>query len=372
MRGKNLFRLLIVFSLASQFCGFVLAETSKLSEELQPEFGGEPQQELYLDSDGKPRFHLYNGEEVAILSSNNSRTMVMQADSQFSRNLYDKEYRLTSRLTWVNKATTSSTATVVKAEEKTPEKENEEEKSPPMVMPPELAFQEDYYYYENSRIKQKVVLTNFLDKSRLESYYSSEGLVTKEEVFTFLPDESEDKDLENKKKSENKKQTEEKDKSVEQSDKESLEQSKDNEPNDLVTDPWKDFPELTLTSVTEYKYNDEGVLTEKISTAYYREETESGYSKQKSESSKKSKKEFPRSLKKTVQRVVYQTPGNIYGGYDLFEDGELLISRKYNESGQYLEIRYIDTMKIETLYEGARLLSEVIYLDGKELRRTEY
>ena len=99
--------------------------------------------------------------------------------------------------------------------------------------------------------------------------------------------------------------------------------------------------------MTEYFYNPERDLTETRITLHGQDEP-------------------------FVQKTLYHSPGNIYGGYDYFENDELLVSRKYEDESVCTETRYFDNMKIEARYNGARLLSEVVYLDGKEIRTTEY
>lgn len=256
-------------------------------------------QELLYDGKGLPRLHLYDGEETALLSSPSSKTMVMKSDGFFTRNLYDQEYRLQSRLTWQEEGSSTDSGN-----------------SP---LSSKIVLQEDYFYYENSRNRQKVVLTDFTDTSRTERFYSLEGLVTREEIYG--PDS------------------------------ENASSSQDLHPQDANPDvneqEASDFSRLALKKVTEYFYNPERDLTETRITLHGQDET-------------------------FVQKTLYHSPGNIYGGYDYFENDELLVSRKYEDESVCTETRYFDNMKIEARYNGARLLSEVVYLDGKEIRRTEY
>ncbi len=258
-----------------------------------------PIQELLYDGKGLPRLHLYDGEETALLSAPSSKTMVMKSDGFFTRNLYDHEYRLQSRLTWQEEGTSTD--------------------SDNSSLSSQIVLQEDYFYYENSRNRQKVVLTDFTDTSRTERFYSLEGLVTREEIYGL--------------------------------DSENASSSQDVNPQDANPDANEqeasDFSRLALKKVTEYFYNPERDLTETRITLHGQDET-------------------------FVQKTLYHSPGNIYGGYDYFENDELLVSRKYEDESVCTETRYFDNMKIEARYNGARLLSEVVYLDGKEIRRTEY
>ena len=108
-----------------------------------------------------------------------------------------------------------------------------------------------------------------------------------------------------------------------------------------------DLSYLSLNQVVEYFYNPERDLTEKRITLHGKDEA-------------------------FVQKTLYHNPGNIHGGYDYFENDTLLVSRKYEDESVCTETRYFDNMKIEARYNGARLLSEVVYLDDKEIRRTAY
>ena len=254
-----------------------------------------PIQELLYDGKGLPRLHLYDGEETALLSAPSSKTLVMKSDGFFTRNLYDKEYRLQSRLTWQEKDAASGA------------------ENPPLSS--HIVLQEDYFYYENSRNRQKVVLTDFTDTSRTERFYSQEGLVTREEIYGF--------------------------------DSEKAMYPQDTNTQDANEQETDDFSRLTLKKSTEYFYNPERNLIETRITLHGQDEP-------------------------FVQKTLYHSPGNIHGGYDYFENDELLVSRKYENESVCTETRYFDNMKIEAKYNGARLLSEVVYLDGKEIRRTVY
>lgn len=263
-----------------------------------------PIQELLYDGKGLPRLHLYDGEETALLSAPSSKTMVMKSDGFFTRNLYDHEYRLQSRLTWQEEGTSTD--------------------SDNSSLSSQIILQEDYFYYENSRNRQKVVLTDFIDTSRTERFYSLEGLVTREEIYG--PD------------SENASSSQ---------DVNPLDANPQDANPDVNEQEASDFSRLALKKVTEYFYNPERDLTETRITLHGQDEP-------------------------FVQKTLYHSPGNIYGGYDYFENDELLVSRKYEDESVCTETRYFDNMKIEARYNGARLLSEVVYLDGKEIRRTEY
>ena len=256
-------------------------------------------QELLYDGKGLPRLHLYDGEETALLSSPSSKTMVMKSDGFFTRNLYDQEYRLKSRLTWQEEGSSTDSGN-----------------SP---LSSKIVLQEDYFYYENSRNRQKVVLTDFTDTSRTERFYSLEGLVTREEFYG--PDSE--------KLSEQKSEI------------------KDTSSQENTSQNTADLSHLSLNQVVEYFYNPERDLTEKRITLHGKDEA-------------------------FVQKTLYHNPGNIHGGYDYFENDTLLVSRKYEDESVCTETRYFDNMKIEARYNGARLLSEVVYLDGKEIRRTAY
>lgn len=245
----------------------------------------EPVQELLYDGKGLPRLHFYGGEEAALLSIDSSRTVVTKADGVFTRNLYDREYRLQSRITWLEEA--FSTA----------DSENS-------LAPAQIALQEEYFYYDNSRNPQRVVLTDFQKTSRTECFYSPEGLLTREEVYGLDSEKA-------------------------------LEHHSDSQAS------------LTLVRVIEYQYTPEQELVEK-KTVHHGEGGD------------------------LVEKILYHRPGNIHGGYDYFENEVLLVSRKYQDESTYIENRYFDNMRIETHHNGARLLSEVVYLDGKEIRRTEY
>lgn len=257
----------------------------------------EPVQELLYDRNGLLRLHLYDGEETSLLSADSSRTVVTKADGVFTRNLYDGEYRLQSRITWLEE--TLSTADFE-----------------PSLTPAQIAVQEEYFYYDNSRNRQRVVQTDFQKKNRIEYFYSSEGLLTREE--TYEPDGK---------------------KALEQQVKAELKDSKSQDATVLL--------HLSLNQVVEYFYNSENDLIEKRITHHGGENA-------------------------LVEKTLYHRPGNIHGGYDYFENEKLLVSRKYEDESAYTETRYFNNMKIETRHNGARLLSEVVYLDGKEIRRTEY
>jgi hypothetical protein len=195
-------------------------------------------QELLYDGKGLPRLHLYDGEETALLSAPSSKTMVMKSDGFFTRNLYDKEYRLQSRLTWQEKDAATGA------------------KNPPLSS--HIVLQEDYFYYENSRNRQKVVLTDFTDTSRTERFYSQEGLVTREEIYGF-------------------------------------DSEKAMYPQDVNEQETDDFSRLTLKKSTEYFYNLEKNLIETRITLHGQDEP-------------------------FVQKTLYHSPGNIHGGYDYFEN----------------------------------------------------
>ena len=271
-------------------------------------------QELLYDGKGLPRLHLYDGEETALLSSPSSKTMVMKSDGFFTRNLYDQEYRLQSRLTWQEEGSSTDSGN-----------------SP---LSSKIVLQEDYFYYENSRNRQKVVLTDFTDTSRTERFYSLEGLVTREEFYG--PDSenassSQDVNLQD----------------ANPQDVNPLDANPQDANPDVNEQEASDFSRLALKKVTEYFYNPERNLTETRITLHGQDEA-------------------------FVQKTLYHSPGNIHGGYDYFENDTLLVSRKYEDESVCTETRYFDNMKIEARYNGARLLSEVVYLDGKEIRRTEY
>lgn len=293
-------------------------EQSQNPENESPQEGDRAEEEppvpqLIMDGRGKPRLHLYDGEETSILSTNTSQTLVTKADGSFTRILYDSEYRLQSRLVWQEGDTSIG-----------------DEKS--FFSPSEITSQEDFFYYDNSRSRQKVVLTDFKEAARKESFYSLEGLLVKEELYHYVPGE----DTEKTSGSENLASGE--DGAV---DGEGL------SPKDVPLNPWETFPPLTLVQVTEYQYDQDKLLTEKKVTQHSGDE-------------------------RFIQKTVYHSPGNLHGGFDYFENEQLLISRKYEDESQYTETRYFDTMRVEALYSGSRLLAEVVYLDGKELRRTEF
>ncbi len=287
MRFRLLSCLVIVGVLGQAFGTEKSVETAAIQEPAV--------QELLYDGKGLPRLHLYDGEETALLSAPSSKTMVMKSDGFFTRNLYDHEYRLQSRLTWQEEGTSTD--------------------SDNSSLSSQIVLQEDYFYYENSRNRQKVVLTDFTDTSRTERFYSQEGLVTREEVYGF--------------------------------DSEKAMHPQDVNPQDANEQETDDFSRLTLKKSTEYFYNPERNLTETRVTLHGQDEP-------------------------FVQKTLYHSPGNIHGGYDYFENDELLVSRKYENESVCTETRYFDNMKIEARYNGARLLSEVVYLDGKEIRRTVY
>ena len=262
MRCSRLFCLLSVLLCS---VGQALETEPMLQRETQ-----EPVEELLYDGKGLPRLHRYDEEDTAFLSALSSRTVVTRAAGTFSRNLYDEDYRLQSRLTW--------------------QESGSEAASEGSIFPARLTLQEEYFYYENSRSRQKVVLTDFSQSRRTERFYSQGGLLTREEVY----------EIDEKK---------------------------------------------TLNHIVEYFYTAEGDLTEKQITHQGRA---------------------------LVEKTQYHRPGNVHGGYDYFENGVLLVSRKYQDESVYTETRYFDNMKIEAKYNGARLLSEVVYLDGTEIRRTDY
>lgn len=286
-------------------------------------------EELLLDGRTSPRLHLYDGEETALLSSSSSRSLATMADNSVTHRIYDGAYRLKSKLTWQE------------AEVPAPNPTGGAEGNGSLLEPPRLISQEDYYYHGDSPSYQRIVLTNFQEKSRTESFFSTEGLLTREEISRFVPEDAagEHNTSDDKKES--------KQGATAKADDNDVEEEVVVEVTDLPLDPWKDFPQLTLTKKIEYQYNEEMALVEKVTTHLEGEESFS-------------------------ERIVYHQPGNIYGGYDQFEDDKLLVSRKYQDKSHYMETRYMDGMKIEAQYNGARLVSEIMYLDGKELRRTEY
>lgn len=286
-------------------------------------------EEMLLDGRNSPRLHLYDGEETALLSSSSSRSLATMADNSVTHRIYDGTYRLKSKLIW------QETETPV------PNSTDGGESNGTLLEPPQLISQEDYYYHGDSPSYQRIVLTNFQEKSRTESFFSTEGLLIREEISQFVPEEAADEQNTSDHKKDSKKEASAK------ADDKDAEEEVVAEVTDLPLDPWKDFPKLTLTKRIEYQYNEERALVEKVTTHLEEEESFS-------------------------ERMVYHQPGDIYGGYDQFEDDQLLVSRKYQDENQYTETRYIDNIRIESLYNGARLVSETIYLDGKELRRTEY
>ena len=306
-----------------------LAKTESSSEQVVPSDSVEEPVELLLNGREGARLHLYNGEETAVSSYSGGRGLATRADNSVTHRIYDGAYRLKSKLTWQEDA-----AGILKS---AAEKVDGEA----LLKPPRLVSQEDYYYYEDSSSYQRVVLTDFLKTSRTERFFSPDGLLVREEFYQFVPEEGSQEEAlysEEEKVSAKDATGEEAGASVE-------------EPavpvTDLPFDPWKDFPQLTLTGKIEYQYSEDKALVEKVTT---RREGEESFS----------------------QRLAYHQPGNVYGGYDEFEDGQLLVSRKYDDENQYTETRYMDGMRIESIYNGSRLISEAIYLDGKELRRTEY
>ena len=258
----------------------------------------EPGQELLYDGQGLPRLHLYDGEETSLLSLGSSRTVVAKADGAFVRNLYDGDYRLQSRLTWSEGAAADGLRQD--------------------LAPAELRLQEEFFYYGDSRARQRVVLTDFQGMSRRESFYSMEGLLTREEVYRPRPAGGPER-----------------------------EQLSGEGPSSGSLPNGRGLPDLALAQRTEYEYDQEGALVEK--RAFHHGEHEG-----------------------LVQRTLYHTPGNVLGGYDYFENGSLLVSRKYEDESVYTETRHFGNMRVEARYDGARLVSEVVYLDGRELRRAEY
>ena len=130
MRCSRLFCLLSVLLCS---VGQALETEPMLQRETQ-----EPVEELLYDGKGLPRLHRYDEEDTAFLSALSSRTVVTRAAGTFSRNLYDEDYRLQSRLTW--------------------QESGSEAASEGSVFPTRLTLQEEYFYYENSRSRQKVVL----------------------------------------------------------------------------------------------------------------------------------------------------------------------------------------------------------------------
>lgn len=310
-----------------------LAKTESSDEQVAPSDLAEEPVELLLNGGEGARLHLYNGEETAVFSYSGGRRMATMADSTVTHRIYDKAYRLKSKLTWQELGGFVPTPA---------EKDDGDEA---LLEPPQLVSQEDYYYYEDSSSYQRVVLTDFQETSRTERFFSPEGLLVREEFYQFV--------LEDDSYSEEEAEPA-KDATAEEAGAlvggtvgEASTKVTAVPVTDLPLDPWKDFPQLMLTGKTEYQYNEGKALVEKVTT---RREGEESFS----------------------QRLAYHQPGNIHGGYDEFEDGQLLVSRKYDDENQYTETRYMDGMRIEAIYNGARLVSETIYLDGKELRRTEY
>ncbi|MBQ4331801.1 MAG: hypothetical protein IJC31_08200 [Spirochaetaceae bacterium] len=275
------------------------------------ETGAVPE-ELLLDGRNAPRLHLYDGEETAVLSYGGSRSLVTMADNRVVHRMYDETYRLKSKRIWQETGASAPKAT------------DGGEGNGVLLEPSQLVAQEDFYYHDSGAGYHRVVLTDFQGMRRTERFFSPEGLLTREEFYQFIPAEA----------------------STEQASEITVEAAA--EPaTDLPRDPWQRFPKLTLTKIIEYQYNGEEALTERLTTHL---DGENAF----------------------TERIVYHQPGNIHGGYDTFEGDQLLVSRSYQDENHYTETRYIDNIRIESIYSGARLISETIYLDGKELRRTEY
>ena len=131
MRFRLLSCLFIVGILGQAFGTEEAVETAALQETaVQGTVDQGTVQELLYDGKGLPRLHLYDGEETALLSSPSSKTMVMKSDGFFTRNLYDQEYRLKSRLTWQEEGSSTDSGN-----------------SP---LSSKIVLQEDYFYYERN------------------------------------------------------------------------------------------------------------------------------------------------------------------------------------------------------------------------------
>ena len=274
------------------------------------ETGAVPEK-LLLNDKNEVRLHLYDGEETAVFSYSGGGRLATMANNTFTHRIYDKAYRLKSKLVWQDESAGVSKSAEVKGDGEV------------LLVPPRLVSQEDYYYHDSGGY-QRVVLTDFLETNCTERFFSSDGLLIREEFYQFIPAEA----------------------SKERASEITVEAAA--EPvTDLPRDPWQGFPKLTLTKKIEYQYNGEDALTERLTTHLGGENA-------------------------FTERIVYHQPGNIHGGHDTFEGDQLLVSRSYQDENHYTETRYIDNIRIESLYSGARLISETIYLDGKELRRTEY
>ena len=190
--------------------------------------------------------------------------------------------------------------------------------------PPKLFSKEEYFYYPDSGKKQRVLSTDFQGMSRIERLYSEDGLLVKE-AFYHQALETGDGGGQSAPEGEA-----------------AAGGERAGEDN---------FPEVALAKSIEYIYNQDKKLTEKRVSLFEADGSQKVGG---------------------VQKTVYHTPGDVHGGYDYFEDNRLLLSRKYENESDYTETRYFGNQKIEALYSGARLLAEVVYLDGKEVRRTTY
>lgn len=74
-----------------------------------------------------------------------------------------------------------------------------------------------------------------------------------------------------------------------------------------------------------------------------------------------------------TERTVFRIPGNERGGYDYYKDGALSRSVEYSSESDYTETVYFSGgHSVAASYSGGRLVEEVFFLDGKELRRNSY
>lgn len=121
-------------------------------------------------------------------------------------------------------------------------------------------------------------------------------------------------------------------------------------PNEVISGKNHDLTkDDTLISETTYVYNSDSHIMEKCVTTHKVNEPP------------------------VRERTVYLVPGNERGGHELYVDGTLRRTVIYLDEDEYSDtVFFPGGQSVEAVYSGARLVEEVFYMDGKELRRSKY
>jgi len=113
-----------------------------------------------------------------------------------------------------------------------------------------------------------------------------------------------------------------------------------------------DLKNVTFGKKTEmhsYQYNSEGLITSKLITKYDDSENQSS------------------------EKIVYHVPGDKNGSFDLFSNDILQLTRNYINEVDYKETLYFPSgHSVETTYSGGRVILEIFYNNGIEIRRSLY